>query len=259
MKKQKKAQNKRIRYLIGAVLVIVIAIASILLLSYKSTPTITKSKPSLYKVTPIVSSALTQRIDTGEGSYMMPTSISGQFRFVSPKLGLSFHISGPDTIKEINGKVYLYIHSYETYTSPGAKILEVFNKDPKDDLATAMQKTILKRYSSTDCIITYYPPQSGQSIDRTSAYITVPRPSDYDDPNATAAQQQKSYNDAASKCPSPYTEYSDVRTFRLIPGAPDKFVFVSAGQWDYNSGDEASNPNGMTHTTGWEGTIQFTN
>src|SRR5260370_23668856 len=67
-------------------------------------------------------------ITTGDGSYTMPTSISGQMKFVSPKLGTSFLYSGDVVPKEEGPKVYLAnAHPYSGYDyHKDAQFVELF-------------------------------------------------------------------------------------------------------------------------------------
>jgi hypothetical protein len=55
---------------------------------------------------------------------------------------------------EVNRSIYIYDPSSQHYTD--GQFIEVFNKNPQDSLAVAIQKTILIGYAEKDCFVTNY-------------------------------------------------------------------------------------------------------
>lgn len=168
---------------------------------------------------------LPTRIDTGDGSYATMTTIPNQMKFVSPKLWISFlygETTGVPKIltKEEGDKVYIYAD----YHYPGfdyhkdAPYVQVFQKDPQDDLATSIKKTILKGYSQSNCFI-QTPARNvpGNSLYQTAS-INFPR---------SNSPTQTMIN--AAKCPFPYTQISGEFYFAVDKNHPERFVFFDIG------------------------------
>src|SRR6266566_10046516 len=87
------------------------------------------------------------RIDTGDGAYAVPTSISGQMKFVSPKLGISFlYMSGRDNkdfaAKQEGNTLFVY-HTPQHRDYHNGQYIEVHTKNPQDTLEEAIKKTVL--------------------------------------------------------------------------------------------------------------------
>lgn len=189
-------------------------------------------------------------LPTGDGSYITQTSSSGQVHFVSPKLGINFLIllnkdkNTHSEITEVGKRVYIYIPAYGSIShNRYEKILEVFNKDPKDSLQTAIQKIILQNYSPANCFVKIAQREPNPK-NRIYAYIAFPLSKD-------ALQTDPLGFKAASKCPSPYTQLNDVRIFMMDTKHPGTFFYLQIGQSDYLSGD----PKYMN----WEDTLQVNN
>ena len=169
--------------------------------------------------------------------------------FISPDLGISFsyrwQYSDGSTVdaKEIGDKVYVYASN----TKPlDGQYIQVFKKDPIDTLDEAIAKSILTGYSKTSCIIKDEPDNpSGSKLTRPANYtfarMTVPEEGTGDLPTMSAA---------AEKCPHPYTAIGGLAFFLADSDHPDKFAFISIGQYGLN---------GDTDKNGWQDTIKFTN
>lgn len=170
------------------------------------------------------------RIDTGEGSYAIATDIPNQMKFVSPKLGISFlYLSVIDAklpkmlTKEEGNKVYIYPDA-KGYNYHHEAYVQVFQKDPHDNLATAIEKTILKGYSPKDCFVEkQFHIYEHIPVVFETAIIRFPF-----DHNAAGINQE--YIAASEKCPPKYTPTNYVAYFVMDKNHPDKFVFFYIGQ-----------------------------
>jgi hypothetical protein len=188
-------------------------------------------------------------IATGDGSYVIPTNISDQMKFVSPKLGISFlymdNYGGHVLTKEEGSKVYLYDNEDHKISEH----LEVFSKNSIDNLKTAIQKSILAGYSASDCFVKKIQTVPGQAVEDTEEAVVIdfPYSNEYGNPSSQKAIE------AANKCPEIYRGY-----FIVSKNHPDKFVFIrlfaqipSFPAVPYDS----KQPN---NTKYWINTLQFT-
>jgi hypothetical protein len=195
------------------------------------------------------------RISTGDRSYAITTNVPNQMKFVSPKLGISFlysQIEGLPTIltKEESDKVYTYAdYHYSGFDYHNGIYVQVFHKDPQDDLATAFQKTILKGYSQKDCFVKKTISYMKYITAYETAIITFPH-----DQNAASINQE--YIAASEKCPPTYTPTNYVAYFAMDKNHPEKFVFFKIGQSSFPAEPEKNKSSNKADIT-WDETLQF--
>lgn len=177
-----------------------------------------------------------------EKSYTEDTTVPGQKRYVSPKLGISFLFAGqvPDVgvkvlVKEVGDKVYIYGDNME-YDK--GQYVEIFQKDKTQSLKEAIQEKIMKGFSSDKCMITTDNPFSIYPVNYEIANIKVV--GNFDDLEKMEIMRKD--------CPS-YTQSNGMSYFLSDKNHPDKFVFFSIGQYLINKAP--------TGEGGWQDTIEF--
>lgn len=164
--------------------------------------------------------------------------------FTSKELGIEFTylektpLNKVDTVKTkvVGNKVYVY---FKEENFEKGQYVEVFNKDPNDNLKTAINKQILKNYSEENC---------STDISKSSSYLDS-----YEEVYVSYAKSLLSdgfvgTNDV-DKCPTKYISYQGKAIFVTDKKHPDKFVFFSIGQYGIEAGDGKF----------WEETIKFLN
>ncbi|KKS95119.1 MAG: hypothetical protein UV71_C0012G0040 [Microgenomates group bacterium GW2011_GWC1_43_13] len=165
--------------------------------------------------------------------------------YTSEGLGISFNYkykySDGTTVnvKEIGNKVYVY---RSTMKPDSGQYAEVFQKDPKDDLNTAITKTVLSGYSVSDCLVkTISGNTSGNNFVPPSSYsfanITIPNMGSVDPSEATGA---------LDKCPK-YVAFMGIAYFVMDQNHPSKFAFFSIGQYSLDAEVNQT----------WQDTIKF--
>jgi len=173
------------------------------------------------------------------------TTIAGQKRFASPKLGISFlfmsDINGETiNVKEVGNKVYVYSDIGSGKYENG-QYLEVFQKDEKVTLANALRTTFLRNYTN-DCVVTENILSTGNQRDY---------PSNYKLASIKVKGEVEGLEDMMTKlekCPSPYTQSNGISYFLMDENHPDKFLFFSIGQYAID---------GYPTGTPWQDTIEF--
>jgi len=173
-------------------------------------------------------------------SYTESTNITGQKRYTSPQLGISFlYLSSSQGssfgVKEISNQVYLYDLNYE-YDS--GQYLEVFTKESDQTLKEAIEQTFLEGYTADKCIATVSPASGEYPSNYIEGNITVP--GEFTDIEEMALKWQE--------CPQPYVRTNGISFFLMDGDKPDKFVFFSIGQYAILAG-----PGDLT----WQDTIVF--
>lgn len=162
--------------------------------------------------------------------------------YTSSALGISFNYAAktddsnnyPIEVKEIGKKIYVYMKTnYSDYTA--GQYVEVFTKNKSDSLDEALNKTILNGYDPNKCILSPY-----GNKDDSIAVRQIRVPSSADDDLETITEKAKS-------CPSPYTATNGIVYFLMNNNHPDKFIFLSIGQYSISSGGNLN----------WQDTIKF--
>ncbi|OGM06088.1 hypothetical protein A2125_00560 [Candidatus Woesebacteria bacterium GWB1_43_5] len=168
--------------------------------------------------------------------------------YISSKLGISFSYkykyNDGDTIniKEIGNKVYVYPSKIKP---EDGQYVEVFDKDQTDSLKTAITKTILKGYSTSDCLVNeIIKNPSGSGVVAPASYkfaqTDVPR---------SGNEELLDLAQKAEKCPSPYVSFGGLTYFLMDQSHASKFIFLSIGQYAIDAGPNQT----------WQDTIKFTN
>lgn len=137
------------------------------------------------------------------------------------------------SVKETENKIYVYM---STTKAEDGQYLEVFTKDANDSLETAIQKKFLVGYNSTNCFVETIENKDGTGMAK--AIISYPPPSDPDEP----------FFANSDKCPAVYSQSNGISYFLYDKNFPDKFLFVSIGQYGIKSGVRESL---------WQQTIKF--
>ncbi len=196
----------------------------------KPTPVATVEKPT------------TQPTPTSpKAPYIETTNVPGQKRYVNPRLGISFlylENQNQHTIKiqEIGNKVYLYFQG-QPYDS--GQYVEVFPKDPNLSLKETLTNKFLTGYNQADCqVVSLKLPPSYPDIFQMADIEAVG--ADFSDDPASKWE----------KCPKTYTRTNGVSFFLMNPTAPNKFAFVSVGQF-------AILADNFNHA--WQDTLALTN
>jgi len=164
-------------------------------------------------------------------------------RYINNQLGISFIIPAgfsdkASGIKVDGNKIYVYDTDYP-YDQ--GQYVEVFNKDTKDTLEQAIQKTLLANISPEDCFVKNY--QFSQTNPYPSSYQLKTLGYKYD------ANSDLPFWAQENNCPKPYEESNGISYFLGDSLHSDTFLFVSIGQYGL--------PIEKNSTTMWEHTIQF--
>jgi len=133
--------------------------------------------------------------------------------FVSEKLGIKFNylVSEGEQVVEEGNSVYVGRHSGVI-----GQFVKEFSKDPKDDLATAIQKRLLSGISDKECAV-----EVSDSGSTSKAAITIVGS------NGTMDDPLLENN----PCPPEYRSTNGVRYFWMDKNHPDHFFFFSIGQY----------------------------
>ncbi len=162
---------------------------------------------------------------------------TGLKRYESLKLGVVFNYPQDlANIQEDKNKIYVYIKDQKDYTT--GQFVEIFRKDPQDSLEQAIKKKFLTSISEKDCYVeledefrdSHYP--SSYVV----AEIAYPTTNEGDQPW---------WNNKV--CPQNYSKTNGMRYFLMDINHPDKFIFVSIGQYMIP----------VNTDKGWQDTIEF--
>jgi len=151
--------------------------------------------------------------------------------FTSKKLGISFYwanktpADSTGTVKtaEIGNKAYVYLSSGK---QEDGQSIEKFSKTPTDTLTQAITKQFLTGIPATDCYVKINPVKPSATV--TKATIGYPVPANAELPNWEYGE----------KCPEKYKESNGMAYFFEDSNYPDRFYYVSIGQYGipaYNS------------------------
>lgn len=163
-----------------------------------------------------------------------PTATPNSNLFTSQTLGVSFYYTKANTgvnnssiaVKEIGNKIYVYSTSGKP---EDGQYLEVFSKDKNQSLIDVIKQKILTGYSLTDCIVgTAKNPVTGQTYPASYEIAEINVPGPFTDLEAQAAK--------ASKCPEKYVTTNGISYFLEDSNHPDKFIYLSIGQYPIDSG-----------------------
>ena len=170
--------------------------------------------------------------------------------YTSKDLGISFSyfqpekFSAPLKVKEIGDKIYLYVNSSKTEPDEPTKgqFIQVFNKDPQQDLKETIKTNFLQNYSLEDCIVAT--PSLGKrysTYNPNNEYLRIDLPGPVED--------VKTLEEKSAACPDVYTNTrKGTGYFVMDKNHSDRYAFVNLGQ----SGGFMSYP-GLA----WDMTIRF--
>lgn len=154
--------------------------------------------------------------------------------FTSPGLGISFNYTSKKQdngsmieVKQIGNKVFVY---FSTVKAETGQYLEMFSKDKNDSLIDATKKKILTGYSLNDCLV--------KTITKTFTGQTHPANFELVQISVPVAPNDDliNFSEKAKKCSTAYTALGGLSYFLSDPSHPDKFIFLSIGQYGIDSG-----------------------
>lgn len=142
--------------------------------------------------------------------------------FISNELGIAFdypkvsddYYKWPLSVSQSRNRLNLMMQQ-PTKDPEVFQWVEVFSKDPNQDLATAIRESVLEDYSTDTCLVEQVTPESSLVPNGPSysyARITVP------------------VDSTAANCPNEYTTTNFVSYFIYDSNYPDKFIYLSLGQ-----------------------------
>jgi len=206
-------------------------------LSPTPTPTITITPPveitntPMLTASPSVSLASSPSVSVSLTQKPKPTIIPNPDgnTFSSNKMGISFYYAnktpadstGTVKVQESGSIVYVYISSGKPESGQS---IERFPKSTTDTLSQAITKKFLTGIPTTDCSVNLDPKKPSPTV--TKATISYPM----DDP----AQLNVTYGE---KCPEHYSESNGMAYFFEDSKYPDRFYYVSIGQYTIPSGN----------------------
>lgn len=167
-----------------------------------------------------------------------PTSVPstpGSNLFTSPEFGISFNYTDKNTgingskiqVKQIGNKIYVYSTSGKPEEG---QYLEMFSKDKNDSLVAAVKSKILAGYSLSDCLVkTAQSPVGGQGYPAGYELAEISVPTGPNDDLGTISEK-------ANKCPEKYVTTNGISYFLTDINHPNKFIFLSIGQYGIDSG-----------------------
>ena len=190
------------------------------------TALITSASPTL-KITPSVKPTIAPNPDGNT--------------FTSAKLGIAFYWANKTpadqsaTVKtaEVGNKAYVYLSSGK---QEDGQSIEKFSKSPTDTLTQAITKQFLSGIPVSDCFVRVNPTKPKPTI--TKATIGYPIPANADLPNWEYGE----------KCPAGYKETNGMAYFFEDSTYPDRFYYVSIGQYGIPAGNSNQN-------VSWQDTI----
>ena len=139
-------------------------------------------------------------------------------QFLSRDLGITFTLPTKEwTVTQRGNKVYVY--PPEGSVEEG-QFVEVFTKNPDEPFQGAIRRIALKEYPWSECKIEISN-NSTLILGFTTAEITSPPP----------ANPEEFYYINADKCNPNYAQTNGLRYFAYDPNYPDRFFFLSIGQY----------------------------
>lgn len=180
-----------------------------------------------------------------KSSALLPPNKSGT-TYSSTKLGVAFYLA--DTVentpgeqvavktKEVGNKTYIYM--VDNYTKPeDGQSIEMFAKDPQDTLAQAITKKFLSGISPTDCFVRPGTVSAKAASQLERATIGYPIPEGADP------------FESGQQCPANYKESNGSAYFLYDKNYPDRFYYLSIGQYSIPPHNDTAD------STGWQETI----
>ncbi len=171
------------------------------------------------------------------------SDLANQKTYVSKNLGISFkylevQYGEKVLVKETGNKIYVYV---EKMTPEDGQYLEVFYKKPSEPLLSAINNKFLSGYSVNDCEVSFIDP-SWQYYPENFKLANIKVKGTWNDLDEFAVLYEK--------CPRHYTASNGISYFLSNETRPDKYLFISIGQ--YAIWADESDPN-----MSWQDTIKF--
>ncbi|CAN5115423.1 hypothetical protein BH09PAT2_BH09PAT2_06270 [soil metagenome] len=216
-----------------AAIIIVIVVFFILRPQIKNT---TSTTPKI--ISPTISTILSPKPTV----VLLPTDILKKDieTYISPRLNISFNYSQQtnlDTserllVKESGNRVYLYPASVEPESG---QFIETFDKKTNETLDAAIRRLIIVGKDPTRCLVT-----KTEEGDIVKSEITYPNDSSGD---------METFFANTEYCSKEYAQTNGARYFMEDKRHPNRFFFVSIGQYGIMAGEN----------TPWQNTIKILN
>lgn len=140
---------------------------------------------------------------------------AGLQTYHSDRLDVSFQYNASDTgILEQGNKVYVYATGTEALEGQS---IERFEKQPNETFAKSIERQLLSEASTSTCNVQL----SVTAVGYTRAEIAYPEPTDANAP----------FFQNASLCNEAYAKTNGIRYFLFDTSHPDRFYFLSIGQY----------------------------
>ena len=221
--------------------VILILIQTVLLASSCAPPSVVS--PALATRTPAAS--LANRASVAPPAATAPATIPAvaTTNYTSPALGISFSYlpeQNGQTIKVLEQGDKIYVYPGNMKPAAGQWV-QVFAKPSGESLLAAIARVIMPGHPARDCQVVQVPDPIGAGS----------RPSNYEYAGIVV-RRAPGEDDAAvlprwRTCPQPYTVVGGIGYFQADTLHPNKFLFLSIGQYAILAGDDLP----------WQGTIEF--
>lgn len=168
--------------------------------------------------------------------------------YTSEKFGVSFQYleqdpreAGPTQVYEKGDRIYVYVAGQASDPEQG-QYLQVFNNPQSDTLEKAIQTQLLGNYPN--CEIITQPITFGEITYPQSYTALALQPRSWKKFPADDIETRSMY---VKECP-PYIQFGGVAYFLMDDNHPEKFVFLSIGQYAIVGSNESN---------GWQDTITF--
>ncbi|KKW42739.1 MAG: hypothetical protein UY92_C0004G0075 [Candidatus Magasanikbacteria bacterium GW2011_GWA2_56_11] len=170
--------------------------------------------------------------------------------YVSGPLGVGFTYNpisdSSEEVKltETGNKIYVHLASQ---APADGQWVEIFDKDPQMTLAAAVAARFLKGLDPKDCFVRQSDSiKLDQRPGYTAAAISYPPPADPEEPGWANSE----------KCSPPYSESNGISYFLMNENNPDRFVFVSVGQYLLTSDGSTKSEAGY-YEINWDRSLQI--
>ncbi len=198
---------------------------------------------------PVKTNSIPENTNSPDTETDNPSATGESRTFSSETLGVTFQYSAsPDiAVSEVDKKVYVY----NSQSQPeSGQWLEVWDKPADQTLAQAVTERFLTGYKAEDCWATSsdYANDHGDNFE--AVIITFPPTDNGVDP----------YWLLSEKCPASYTSTNGISYFLMDKNHPDKYLYLSIGQYAIPSSD-ISLPGGQEYSldewTPWQDTLRI--
>lgn len=173
------------------------------------------------------------------GTMPTKTSTGSAEIYSSEALGIRFHflsnpILGDETIKVLEQGNRIYVYPSSLPATQG-QFIEKFNKSSVESLENAIRTQILKDKDPSRCMVT-----SRKENNITKAEITFP---------ISNPDVKDTFFEDSEYCSKDYAQTNGLRYFMYEEKHPNKFYFISIGQYPITAGNDQT----------WQETIEIIN